>query len=81
MRPPTFRLTGQSPELLEQQLRAEAMSSVARELVLEAVAAKLGIEITDADIRGSSRRPASQKRRSRTSSPMAAQTGFATPFV
>ncbi len=46
-----LQLTGQTPELLEQQLRAEAMSSVARELVLEAVAAKLGIEVTDADIR------------------------------
>jgi trigger factor len=46
-----LQLTGQTPESLEQQLRAEALSSVARELVLEAVADKLGIEITDADIR------------------------------
>jgi trigger factor len=46
-----LQVTGQTPEALEQQLRAEAMSSVARELVLEAVAEKLGIEVTDADIR------------------------------
>ena len=46
-----LQVTGQTPEALEQQLRAEAMASVARELVLAAVADKLGIEITDADIR------------------------------
>jgi trigger factor len=46
-----FQVTGQTPEALEQQLRAEAAASVARELVLEAVAAKLGIEVTDDDIR------------------------------
>ncbi len=46
-----LQVTGQTPESLDQQLRAEAMSSVARELVLEAVAEKLGIEVTDADIR------------------------------
>jgi len=47
-----LQLTGQSPEALEQRLRAEASLSVARELVLEAVADKLGIEVTDDDIRG-----------------------------
>jgi trigger factor len=46
-----LQVTGQTPEALEQQLRAEATSSVARELVLEAVAEKLGIEVSDADIR------------------------------
>jgi trigger factor len=46
-----FQLTGQSPEELEQRLRAEAAHSVARELVLEAVADKLGLEVTDDDIR------------------------------
>jgi trigger factor len=46
-----LQLTGQSPEALEQRLRAEATMSVARELVLEAVADKLGIEVTDDEIR------------------------------
>ena len=46
-----FQLTGQTPEALEQRLRAEAAQSVARELVLEAVADKLGLEVTDDDIR------------------------------
>jgi trigger factor len=47
-----FQLTGQQPEELEQRLRGEAALSVARELVLGAVADKLGIEVTDEDIRG-----------------------------
>jgi len=46
-----LQLTGQSPEQLEQRLRAEASLSVSRELVLEAVADKLGIEVTNDDIR------------------------------
>ena len=46
-----FQLTGQTPEALEQHLRAEATQSVARELVLEAVADKLGIQVTDDEIR------------------------------
>jgi len=46
-----FQLTGQTPEVLEQRLRAEATQSVARELVLDAVADKLGIEVTDDEIR------------------------------
>jgi len=46
-----LQLTGQSPEALEQRLRAEATMSVARELVLEAVADKLGIQVTDDEIR------------------------------
>jgi len=46
-----LQLTGQSPEELERRLRAEASMSVARELVLEAVADKLGIDVTDDDIR------------------------------
>ncbi len=46
-----LRLTGQSPEELEQRLRAQAQSSVARELVLEAVADSLGLEVTDEEIR------------------------------
>jgi trigger factor len=47
-----LRLTGQTAEQLTQRLYAEAAGSVARELVLEAVADKLGIEVTDDDIRG-----------------------------
>jgi trigger factor len=46
-----LQLTGQSPEVLEQRLRAEAAMSVARELVLEAVADQLGIQVSDDDIR------------------------------
>jgi trigger factor len=46
-----MRLTQQTPELLEQRLRAEATQSVARELVLEAVADKLGLDVTDDEIR------------------------------
>jgi trigger factor len=37
--------------VLEQRLRDDASMSVARELVLEAVADKLGIEVTDDEIR------------------------------
>ena len=46
-----LQLSGQSPEQLEQRLRAEATLSVARELVLEAVADKLGLEVTDEEVR------------------------------
>lgn len=46
-----MQLTGQTPEVLEQRLREEASQSVARELVLEAVADKLGLEVTDDEIR------------------------------
>jgi trigger factor len=46
-----MQLTGQTPEALEQRLRAEASLSVSRELLLEAVADKLGIEVTDDEIR------------------------------
>jgi trigger factor len=46
-----FQLTGQTPEQLNARLYAEASQSVGRELVLEAVADKLGIEVTDDEIR------------------------------
>jgi trigger factor len=45
-----LNLTGQTPEALEERLRAEASQSVARELVLEAVADKLGLQVTDEEI-------------------------------
>jgi trigger factor len=44
-------MTGQTPEQLEGRLRAEAAQSVARELVLEAVADKLGLDVSDDEIR------------------------------
>ncbi len=45
-----LQLAGQGPEELVDRLRAEAERSVARELVLEAVADKLGLEVDDAEI-------------------------------
>jgi len=45
-----LQLTGQTGEQLVDNLRAEAQQSVARELVLEAVADKLGLEVEDAEI-------------------------------
>ena len=45
-----FQLSGQSAEELVQRMGAEAAHSVARELVLEAVADKLGLEVSDAEI-------------------------------
>ena len=46
-----LQLTGQTPEVLQERLRAEASMSVSRELVLEAVADKLGIQVDDEEIR------------------------------
>ncbi|HXY17762.1 MAG TPA: trigger factor [Gaiellaceae bacterium] len=46
-----FATTGQSPEQLTAQLRLEAAQSVARELALEAVADRAGIEISDDDVK------------------------------
>jgi trigger factor len=46
-----LQVTGQTPEVLEERLRDEAKQSVARELVLEAVADKLELEVTDDEIR------------------------------
>jgi trigger factor len=46
-----LKMIGLSGSDLEQTLRAEATQSIARELVLEAVADKLGIEVSDDDIR------------------------------
>jgi trigger factor len=45
-----LQLTGQTAEQLADGVRAEAARSVARELVLEAAADKLGIEISDEDV-------------------------------
>ncbi len=43
-------LSGQSPEQLSDQIHAEAAQSVARELVLEAVADKLEIDVPDGEV-------------------------------
>ena len=45
-----LQLTGDSGDELVARLRAEAAQAVARELVLEAVAAKLGIEVSDREV-------------------------------
>ena len=45
-----LQLSGQTPDQLVERLRAEAQLSVARELVLEAVADKLGLEVPDQEI-------------------------------
>jgi trigger factor len=46
-----LQLTGQTIEQLNERLYAEASLSVARELILEAVADKLGLQVTDDEIR------------------------------
>src|SRR5579862_2340102 len=43
-------MTGQAPDDLLERLRTEAERSVARELVLEAAAEQLGIEVTDEEL-------------------------------
>jgi trigger factor len=47
-----LRMMGISGADLEQTLRAEAAHTVVRELVLEGVADKLGIQVSDDEIRG-----------------------------
>ncbi len=44
-------VSNQTPQQLEERLRGEAALSVARELVLEAVADKAGLEVTDDELR------------------------------
>jgi trigger factor len=46
-----LQLTGQRPEQLRDGVRAEARQSIARELVLEAVADKLGIDVSDDEVK------------------------------
>jgi trigger factor len=45
-----LQLTGQTPEQLAEGVRVEAAQSVARELVLEAAADKLGVEVSDEEV-------------------------------
>jgi trigger factor len=46
-----LQLTGQRPEQLRDAVRVEARQSIARELVLEAAADKLGIDVSDDEVR------------------------------
>jgi trigger factor len=46
-----LQVTGQSPEQLRDTLRDEARRAISRELVLEAVADKLGVEVTDDEVK------------------------------
>jgi trigger factor len=46
-----FQVTGQTPDQLTAGIRAEAAHSVARELALEAVADKAGINVSDEDVK------------------------------
>jgi trigger factor len=46
-----FEVTGQTAELLTSQVLGEAAQSVARELALEALAEKAGIEVSDDDVK------------------------------
>jgi len=46
-----FQMTGQTPDQLVLQVRVEAAMSVARELALEAVAERAGIEASDVDVK------------------------------
>jgi trigger factor len=46
-----LQITGQSPEQLRDSVRAEARQSLARELALEAAADRLGIEVTDDEVK------------------------------
>jgi trigger factor len=46
-----LQLTGQTPQQLQQRMHAEASRAVGQELVLEAVADELGLEVTDEEVR------------------------------
>ena len=56
-------LTGETAEQIQQRMLAEARRSLARELVLEAVAEQLGIEISDDELRAFVREQARARRR------------------
>ena len=50
--PETYlQVSGRTPEQLTEAMRAEAAQSVARELVLEAAADRLGLEVSDDDVK------------------------------
>ena len=50
-----FEITGQDPVAVQERLRLEAGQSVARELTLDAVADKLGIEVSDDEVKAAIR--------------------------
>ncbi|MCL4289319.1 MAG: hypothetical protein KJ051_03505, partial [Thermoleophilia bacterium] len=51
IRPETYlTMTGQSPEALQQGMRTEAERALERELVLEAVADREGVEVSDDEV-------------------------------
>jgi trigger factor len=56
-----FQITGQTPEQLTEQLRAEARQAIGRELVLDAAAEKVGIEVTDGEIEAIVREQAAEE--------------------
>ena len=56
-----FAVSNQTPQQLEERLRAEAVRSVARELALDAVADQAGIEVTDDELRDFVREHADQE--------------------
>jgi trigger factor len=47
-----LRVTGQTADQLRDTLRGEARRAISRELVLEAVADKLGVEVSDEELKG-----------------------------
>jgi trigger factor len=51
IRPETYlTMTGQTPEVLQQNMRAEAERAVKRELALEALADEKGLDVTDEEV-------------------------------
>ncbi len=55
-------MTGQSQEDVVARLREEAERAVRRELVLDAVAEKLGVEVTDDEVESFVREPGRARR-------------------
>jgi trigger factor len=56
-----LQLTNQTPEELTERLRAEARQSIARELVLDAAADKLGLEVPDGEVEALVREQATEQ--------------------
>jgi trigger factor len=56
-----FQITGQTPEQLTDQLRDEARQALARELVLDAAAEKMDLEVSDGEIESIVREQATEE--------------------
>ncbi len=56
-----FQITGQTPEQLTEQLRDEARQALARELVLDAAAEKMDLEVSDGEIESIVREQAAEE--------------------